>query len=307
MPRPTRSLSTPITLTSVAVALSLALLVGWTLLVIDTLTSGTTWLLLLGIISIAFITTVLLLSGISLAREIVEGRRQRHFIDSVTHELKSPLSSLGLCLETLSRTDLSEAQRKEVRAMMRQDVERLSRFIDGVLVASRVAHRRRDETATQAPVVLSDLVETVLDKVLRRYGATSREAVTVEVPHGLSVHTDEVALTTILENLLDNALKYSPLPSGVTLAARMVEGGAPREVEVTVADRGIGIARADLDRVFRRFYRVDSDEVRARAGTGLGLHVAAELARGIGGRLEARSPGPGQGAVFVLTLPGGAS
>lgn len=107
MPRTTRSLATPITLMSVAVVFCpLGLLVGWTLLIIDTLTTGTTWLLI-GIVSIAFITTVLLMSGIALAREIVEGRHSSGFADSVTHELKSPLASLGLCLETLARPELS--------------------------------------------------------------------------------------------------------------------------------------------------------------------------------------------------------
>lgn len=302
MPRATRSLSTPITLTSVAVALSLALLVGWTLLVIETLTTGTSWILVLGILSIAFITTVLLLSGISLAREIMEGRRQRHFVDSVTHELKSPLASLGLCLETLGRTDLSEAQRVEVRQMMRDDVARLSTFIDGVLSASRLLHRKQDERTIEA-VVLGDLAEAALDKVLRRYAAVTRDAVTIDVPPGLTVMTDELALMTILENLLDNALKYSPRAGAVRLEVR--ERSDRSTVEVRVSDRGIGIGPGDLERIFRRFYRGDSDEVRARSGTGLGLHVASELARGVGGRLSASSPGPGQGSTFTLTLPGG--
>jgi len=302
MPRKTRSLSTPITLMSVAVALSLGLLVGWTLLVIDTLTSGMTWILVLGVISIAFITTVLLMSGITLAREIVEGRHQRNFVDSVTHELKSPLASLGLCLETLSRSDLSEEERREVRAMMRQDVERLSAFIDGVLAASQLAQRRKGEERALAPVALADLADTALSKVLRRHAEASPASVVVDVPRGLTVASDEIALQTIVENLLDNALKYSPQPDGVRLVAR-----AERDaVRVEVSDRGIGIAQVDLERIFRRFYRGDSDEVRTRSGTGLGLHVAAELARGLGGRLEARSDGRGRGSTFVLTLPAGA-
>ncbi len=301
MPRTTRSLATPITLMSVAVVLSLGLLVGWTLLIIDTLTTGTTWLLILGIVSIAFITTVLLMSGIALAREIVEGRHQRNFVDSVTHELKSPLASLGLCLETLARPELSQEQRVEIRTMMRHDVDRLSAFIDGVLAASRVAHRKRGERNVE-PIVLSDLVEEALGKVLRRHPDASPESVRIDLPHGLVVHTDELALMTILENLLDNALKYSPSPAGITLTAA-TQGDALR---VVVADQGIGIGPRDLERIFRRFYRGDSDEVRARSGTGLGLHVAVELARGIGGRLEANSVGVGRGSTFVLTMPIGA-
>lgn len=304
MPRTTRSLSTPITLTSVAVALSLGLLVGWTLLIIDTLTTGTTWLLVLGLVSIGFITTVLLLSGISLAREIVEGRHQRNFVDSVTHELKSPLASIGLCLETLGRTDLSEPQKVELRQMMRQDVDRLSAFIDGVLAASRLSHRKKGDR-NFVPVVLGDLAEAALGKVLRRHIEARREGVTVDIPNGLTLMTDELGLQTIVENLLDNALKYSPGPTGVSLSARVEkEGRDGREVvRIAVSDEGIGIGEGDLERIFRRFYRADSTEVRSRSGTGLGLHVAAELARGLGGRLEASSAGLGRGSTFVLTLP----
>ncbi len=301
MPTKSRSLATPITLMSVAVVLSLGLLVGWTLLIIDTLTTGTWWLLLLGIVSIAFITTVLLMSGIALAREIVAGRHQRNFVDSVTHELKSPLASLGLCLETLARPELSDEQRVEIRTMMRHDVDRLSAFIDGVLAASRVAHRKRGERNVE-PIVLSDLAEEALGKVLRRHPDATSDSVRLDLPHGLIVHTDELALITILENLLDNALKYSPSPAGITLSAS-IHGDVAR---IAVTDQGIGIGPRDLERIFRRFYRGDTDEVRARSGTGLGLHVAVELARGIGGRLDASSAGLGRGATFVLTLPIGA-
>jgi len=178
-------------------------------------------------------------------------------------------------------------------------------------------------------VVLFDLIESALDKVLRRYPGVARAAVTLDVP-AITLTTDELALRTILENLLDNALKYSPAPatdggvagapvsagassaSGplptVRISARADrEGQLPREiVRIAVADHGIGIAARDLERVFRRFHRGDSPEVRERSGTGLGLHVAAELARGLGGRIEASSPGVGHGATFVRTLPGGA-
>jgi len=315
MPLTTRSLSTPITLTSVAVALSLALLVGWTLLVVDTLSSGTTWLLILGVVSIAFITTVLLMSGIALAREIVEGRRQRTFVDSVTHELKSPLASLGLCLETLSRSDLTEVQRAELRAMMRHDVERLSAFIDDVLVASRLAHGRRDPEPRRS-VKVAEVFARANERVLPRHSLAT-PTVSVDIPESLTAATDPTALETILRNLLDNAMKYS------TRATATADSEAPQSLAgpeqtptiavkaavnegmlvLEVSDRGIGIAEPDLQRIFRRFYRADADDVRARSGTGLGLYVASELAVGLGGRLSARSDGVGCGSTFTLEIP----
>jgi signal transduction histidine kinase len=296
MPLTTRSLSTPITLTSVAVALSLALLVGWTLLVVDTLSTGTTWLIILGVVSIAFITTVLLMSGIALAREIVEGRKQRTFVDSVTHELKSPLASLGLCLETLSRSDLTDSQRTDLRAMMRHDVQRLSAFIDDVLIASQLVHDRRVE-ARAKPVNIVEVLGKAVERAQQRHQAL--EAISIDGDPTLQVSADATALETVLRNLLDNALKYSP-PGQKTRVRFGVEG---ETLLVEVTDGGIGIAAEDLPRIFRRFYRGDTEEVRARSGTGLGLYVASELAAAMGGALAARSDGPGLGATFSLRLP----
>lgn len=323
MPLTSRSLSTPITLTSVAVALSLALLVGWTLLVVDTLSTGTTWFLILGVVSIAFITTVLLMSGVALAREIVEGRKQRTFVDSVTHELKSPLASLGLCLETLSRSDLTEEQRTELRSMMRHDVERLSAFIDDVLIASKLVHEREVETRPR-PVKLGEVLGRAIERAVRRH--PGRGEVGVSGDPELCLTADATALETILRNLIDNAMKYGTPAETFEPGDRVLEGVADpgqqrpvldatastvevsyqsrgERVVIEVVDRGIGISEEDLPRVFRRFYRVDDESVRARPGTGLGLYVASELARQLGGELSARSEGRGRGTTFTLALP----
>lgn len=301
MPLTSRSLSTPITLTSVAVALSLAMLVGWTLLVVDTLSTGTTWFLILGIVSIVFITTVLLTSGIALAKEIVAGRRQRTFIDSVTHELKSPLASIGLCLETLSRHDLSEDQRAELRKMMRHDVERLSAFIDDVLIASRLAHDRRLEGQPR-PVRLVEVLTRARERAQTRHAARP-DAVRFEVPDDLTLATDATALETVLRNLIDNALKYTQATPDEGALVDVTATVAGDTLSIRVSDRGIGIAAEDLGRIFWRFYRGEGPEVRARSGTGLGLYVASELASGLGGELSASSEGPGRGATFELRLP----
>lgn len=298
MQRTPRSISTPITLTSVAVALSIALLVGWTVLIADLAgTPGTTWYLVLGILSIGFIMAVLLVSGVTLAREILEGRRQRAFIDSVTHELKSPLASIGLCLETLGRADLPTTTAHELREMMRHDVLRLSAFIDDVLAASRLAHRRAAHAL--APTSLRELVANAVAKVRSRHEA-SADAVEIDVPEDMVVVTDATVVETIVKNLVDNAIKYSDDPPHVRVAAVRNEAGA---LVVAVTDQGIGIHPRDLPLVFRRFYRGDAPEVRARSGTGLGLFVASEMAKGLGGRIWAQSAGRGRGTTVTLTLP----
>ncbi|MCB9734846.1 MAG: HAMP domain-containing histidine kinase [Deltaproteobacteria bacterium] len=293
-----RSISTPITLTSIAVSVTIALLIAWTVVIANGAYEGQVWLLVLGITSFAFLVVVLLLSGVGLARGILEIRRQNTFVDSVTHELKSPLAALRLGLETLDRPDVKDSQRAEVRAMMRDDVERLSAFIDDVLEASRLSHLR--EGVPLARVDLADLARATVATVTSRHGVDPA-CVSVAIPPGLAVQTDRTSLETIFKNLIDNALKYSgPDPPEVRIAA---ERRPDKSVVVTFADRGIGIPAADVRRVFKRFYRVDDEAVRARRGTGLGLFVVAALARGLGARLVAASPGPGQGTTMTLTLP----
>jgi len=300
--RPNRSISGPIILSSVAVALSTALLVGWILVIYrnQVLTQnweGNAWLMVVGIISFITIMTVLVLFSVFLAREIKEVRRQSSFIDSVTHELRSPLASLRLCLETQARRELQPTQREQLREMMLDDVERLSALIDDILESSRLAE---DLAARQIETIeLSGIVQRCVSKTLRRHRLDAG-AIAVELPSPTVLSTDPMALEVALRNLLDNALKYSDEPRTVSLRAlRPPTGG----LEIEVTDNGVGIPRGELKRVFERFYRVDDESVRSRRGTGLGLYVAASLVRSIRGRLQAYSDGPGQGTRMVISLP----
>ncbi len=303
-PRPSRSISTPIVLSSVAVALSIALLVGWTLLIVrnpalahdiiaNRLLLGT------GIGGFVVIMTVLVLFSVSLVREIGEVRRQTSFIDSVTHELKSPLAALKLCLETLGRDDLPAEQRERLRGMMLDDVDRLTVFIDRVLTATRLGQERVSLPVQE--VAVGEVVRRAASVVTRRSKA-DEGAVTVQIADDLVTATDALALSTIVENLIDNALKYSgdAAPPEVRVSARAEAG---RSLIIEVQDRGIGIPRAQLGRIFERFYRVPEPAVQSRRGTGLGLYVVSELARLLGGKIEARSPGPGRGTTMSVTLP----
>src|SRR6478672_6057679 len=166
------SISLPITLGVITVGLSIAMLVGWIVLILQNsaLTrevAQNTWLLFAGTISLGVIISVLVLFSVFLVRETLEIRRQDSFIDSVTHELKSPLASLKLFLETLGRTELPEPKREEVRQMMLDDVERLSVFIDDVLDASRLTHGRQSLAVTE--VQLERVIEQCVDGVRKRY------------------------------------------------------------------------------------------------------------------------------------------
>lgn len=298
-----RTLRTPIVLAAISVPLSIALLVGWMWVVVQNLSltqqvTQNTLLLVLGGLFFVVIMGVLITFSVFLGREIQEVRRQDSFIDAVTHELKSPLASLRLCLETLARPALAEGQREELRQMMLDDVDRLSQFIDDVLHASRLSMDRTG--VTLAPVSLKAFAETTVALALERQRAEGTP-VRLEVPPELELLTDATALSVILRNLLDNAIKYSSDRPEVSV--RVMDRGD--WVQIRVSDHGIGMAKGELKRVFQRFYRAPNEKVRARKGTGLGLFVVSTLARDLGGKAWAESAGPGEGATFVVELPRG--
>jgi len=289
-------------MSAIAVLLTVAVLVGWVLVITKTLSLtqafwGNRWLLAGGIVSLAVVMSVLVMFSVSLVREILQARRQQTFIDSVTHELKSPLASIKLCLETLARDGVSSPQREELRQMMLTDVERLTVFIDDILEASRIAHGQHSQLASV--VSIPTLVEHAVEGIRRRYNLPA-DAITVEGPEKLDITTDPTALETVLKNILDNAVKYSSTPAHVIVR---IEPKTMGQLELSVSDQGIGIERTNLKRIFRRFYRVPSDDVYARSGTGLGLFVVAALLRNLGGSIRADSPGINRGTVVTIKLP----
>lgn len=300
-----RSISLPITLSSVAVALTITLLVGWTLVIaqnMDVLRDtfvGNVGLLVGGIISFVMIITVLVMFTVFLVREIVEVRRQTSFIDSVTHELKTPLASLRLAAETLARPELAPDRREQLRVMMLQDVSRLVSLVDGILDASRLLGGRR-EAGGLGEVALGELVHSVVAEVTRRHHV-DEACVTIEIDEQLVLLVDPTALRTIVSNLVDNAIKYSEAPPEIRVCAGRSDDN--RSIQLEVSDRGIGISKGDLKRIFQRFYRVPEEAVRSRHGTGLGLFVVAALVKSVGGRIDASSAGVGEGTTIRVLFP----
>jgi len=298
----TRSISVPIVLSSIAVLLTLAVLIGWIFIIRENLSLtrdfwGHRGILVAGILSLALVMCVLVLFSVSLVREILEGRRQQMFIDSVTHELKSPLASIRLCLDTLDRDGVSQAQQEKLRRMMRTDTERLMLFVDDILQASRIAHRLRSQTWMMVDV--PQVIRTCIDSVRRRYELPA-EAFSIDAPETLETCTDPTALEIILKNVIDNAVKYSSGPPRVEVTVEVRDTG---HLLITVRDHGIGVERRQLRRIFRRFHRAPDPEVNERSGSGLGLYVVQRLARNLGGRVRADSDGPGRGTSMYVRLP----
>lgn len=257
-------------------------------------------LLVLGIIVFALLTAGVVLNTVFLVRELRRNERQDSFLNAVTHELKTPIASIRLYLETLQRRELPDEQRKQFYSIMLSDSERLLATVEQVLKAGELSARQRHESRTL--VELTPLVEDCVSIVRQRHHLPP-EAIALEpVPAGvrLRVRGIQEDLRAAVLNLLDNAVKYSPSGVHVRCSLAIVNYS---NVALTVVDTGLGIPANQLKRIFKRFYRVPGRNAVKVKGTGLGLFLVRTIARQHGGNVTAISAGPGEGSTFTLTLP----
>jgi two-component system sensor histidine kinase SenX3 len=225
--------------------------------------------------------------------------QQDSFLNSVTHELKTPIASIRLYLETLQSREVGDAQRKEFYRVMLQDADRLQHTVEQVLRAGAARQKRKLEQ--RAPVDLGWLVQECVDTARTRHHL-AEDAITIvtgEPKAPLVVEGDVDELRTAIANLLDNAVKYSQGTPQITVQAA---GATPDTAWVRVKDAGIGIPRAQLGRIFNRFYRFQPLGSKVK-GTGLGLYIVRSIAKRHGGRVFAESQGENKGSTFTLELP----
>jgi signal transduction histidine kinase len=275
------------------VAAAVSLIVYWILI---TARTGVTPLIL-GIVLFALIIAGLIVYTVFLVLEIRRNEEHDSFINSVTHELKTPIASIRLYLETLQSRAVTDAQRREFYDIMLADADRLHQTVDQVLKAGVLRERG---SVTRAPVDMVALARECVDLALVRHHLGA-DAVQLDAPPlPLVVNGDVEELRTVVTNLLNNAVKYSGQSVRVSVS---VAAPAPATVWVRVQDRGIGIPRKQLKRIFNRFYRAPVRGLKHVKGTGLGLYIVRSIARAHGGRVFAHSEGEGRGATFTLELP----
>jgi two-component system sensor histidine kinase SenX3 len=259
-------------------------------------------LLILGIILFAALIAGVVLNTIFLVREVRRNERQDSFLNAVTHELKTPIASIRLYLETLQRRSkvIDEAQKQEFYKIMLSDSDRLLATVEQVLKAGQLGQRHRQQNRTV--INLESLVADCIAITLQRHHLPSGSIVLEPTPGAVRLHTLGIAedLRTAVINVLDNAVKYSPEGVHIRCSLAIVNYTS---IALTITDTGVGLDSSQFKRIFKRFYRAPGRSIAKIKGTGLGLFLVRNIARQHGGDATATSPGPGLGSTIIITLP----
>ena len=281
---------------SCLVALAAALNVGWIIL---------NWrevaLLVLGVIFFLVLIAGLVLNTIFLIREIKLNEQHDSFINAVTHELKTPIASIRLYLETLQTRDVDEAKRQEFYQIMLADNDRLLHTVEQVLRASRTQHSQR--TLERITIDLAALARECVELARTRTHLAASElrfANQLTDDEQAWVKGDPDELRAAISNLIDNAIKYSGKRVDIAVA---VAAPAAKQAVVRVSDQGIGLPPGQQKRIFKRFYRVPARLALRVKGTGLGLFIVRSVIEKHGGKVFAESAGEGLGSTFTIQLP----
>ena len=275
--------------------LNVAMLIGW--IVMQVQASG--WgALIVGVVIFALILVGLSFYLFLMIKEVRLNQRQANFVDSVTHELKSPIASLKLYLETLAMRPVSDEQRSKFYRVMDQELERLDHLITQLLEVGRI----------DAIGVQSDPEDILVDSMLRRCGGAACahhkrdevETVAYDIQPAV-LYARPLVVETVFRNLMDNAIKYAGDPPRVEVSVRVTDRG---RVVTRIADNGDGVPPELRKHIFGMFFRGGSELTRRQKGTGLGLYIVNALVRQMKGRVSVHDR-PGQsGSVFEVDLPG---
>lgn len=275
-------------------------------LVAVAVTLNVTWILhwrgvvpiVIGIVLFSLIIAGLILNTIFLVREIRRNEQHDSFVNAVTHELKTPITSIRLYLETLQSREVADEQRRDFYRIMHEDTDRLMATVDQVLRAAETSQKRRQRH--WAPLNMAALLHQCVDAARARHHLDPQSL--IEIPCDPTLDTtvmgDAEELNTAITNVIDNAVKYAAGPVQIT-AEVLVQGA---EILTRVSDKGVGIPVGELKRIFKRFYRAGRARTTVK-GTGLGLFIVRATLKKHRGNVLAESEGEGKGAQITLRLP----
>lgn len=286
----------PITLSASLMALNVTLMVFWIALFVQLNAPGA---LSVGVVAFALILVGLSFWLVLTIKEIRLNHRQANFVDSVTHELKSPIAALQLYLETLQMRSLDDAKRAEFHQVMGRELHRLDRLINQLLEVGRLDAVGHHEEAGDHP--LDQLILQCAQTACTHHKQNFSDVMTLDLPPAF-VHARRMVLEMIFTNLIDNAVKYAGTPAQVSIR---IQSSGVGKLRILIANNGLGVPREDRKKIFRIFYRGGSELHRRQTGTGLGLYIVHTLVRKLNGRISVRDHSDGSpGSVFVLDLPG---
>ncbi len=255
--------------------------------------------LVLGVIFLGCIIAGMVLNTIFLVREVRRNEQQDSFLNAVTHELKTPITSIKLYLETLEKRRVEDQQRHVFYRLMLEDTDRLLGTVEQVLKAGEVRHRSARENWQD--INFTELVRESVELVRLRHNLVMQAVRFGSEPPGLvTILGNPEELRTVVANLLENAVKYSGPEREI-----VVDIVTPDidKVQLRVCDNGIGFPRGEAKRIFKRFYRVYNRATDRVKGTGLGLFIVREIIKRHGGDVSAESEGEGRGSTFTIRLP----
>ncbi len=300
-----RSLKWPITLAVIMLICLISLTVGWVLLNVlsakDKPSSVLYWVLLsIGTAMFAAVVFGVIAYLLITIQQVNLNRRQSNFIDSVTHELKSPIASLKLYLQTLGRRTVDEDQRRSFYQSMLMDVDRLDQLINHLLDVARIEQTTSKTAECDSNWLRVDkLLQDLAERTALRYGLPSTAFQLKLDP--IEIYARELDLDILFRNLMDNAAKYSGEPSEVSIQMTM----ASKEgwLHAVVSDNGPGIPRRLRRKIFGRFVRLGSELERTKQGTGLGLFLVRSVLRTLRGKISVDDLANGTGTRFDVWLP----
>jgi signal transduction histidine kinase len=227
----------------------------------------------------------------SIRKEMRMSQAQRNFMLAVTHELKTPISAVKLSLQTLQRKDLTEEQKTTLYTRALEENQRLQDLVERILTASRLEQKSHELQKSSFNII--ELTQEVITLTQSRF------SVNIEFKESplFEVYSDRFLIYTILNNLVENAVKYGNSERGIQLTVSKIEYAC----KIRVQDFGKGIQAEQIPLLFQKFVRLENEETRSTTGTGLGLYIAQECARTVGGNVSyIKTP---QGACFEIEIP----
>ncbi|MGE5714814.1 MAG: sensor histidine kinase [Betaproteobacteria bacterium] len=255
--------------------------------------------LVLGIVFFGFIIAGVVLNTVFLVREIRRNEQQDSFLNAVTHELKTPVTSIRLYLQTLQRRDLAEKERRDFYRIMLEDTDRLLGTVEQVLKAGEARHGANQNHREE--ISFAEIVRDSVELAQLRHHLAPGALRLGEIPSGgVVVIGNREELRTAVANLLDNAVKYTGAEKDIVVDLQTPDMDTAL---LRVRDNGVGIARSQLKRIFGRFYRIPTQVTSTVRGTGLGLFIVRSIVKRHGGEVMAESAGEGRGSTFTIRLP----